>query len=85
VGIIATAHFINIFFLFPLYQAKYLEWQAPFPVVVPRETVERPAGLYRHFMLWRLLKQRIIHYDMTVFDFSFPFHSLPVLSEDKTE
>ena len=54
--------------------------QAPFPVITACKAVQRPARFYRYFMRWQFLKQRIFHYNMPVLNFSFPFHSFPVLS-----
>jgi len=54
--------------------------QASVPIVASRKTIERPAGLNCNFVHRQFLIERIFYNDMPVFDFSFPFHSFPVLS-----
>ena len=62
------------------YEPQNFTGQASASVVASRKTIERPAGLHCNFMCRQLLIQRIFYHDMPVFDFSFPFHSFPVLS-----
>ena len=54
--------------------------QASASVVASRKMIERSAGLHCDFVCRQFLIERIFYYDLPVFDFSFPFHSFPVLS-----
>ena len=54
--------------------------QASVPIVASRKTIERPAGLNCNFVHRQFLIERIFYNDMPVFDFSFPFHSFPMLA-----
>lgn len=53
--------------------------QASASIVAACKTIERPAGLHCDFVCRQFLIQRIFYNDMPIFDFSFPFHSFPVL------
>ena len=51
-----------------------------FSVVASRKAITSSAGFYGYFVFRQFLIQRIFHNNMSAFDFSFPFHSFPVLS-----
>lgn len=54
--------------------------QTLFSVIASRKAIASSAGFYGYFVFRQFLIQRIFYHDMPVFDFSFPFHSFPVLS-----
>ena len=51
-----------------------------FSVVASRKAITSSAGLHCDFVRRQFLIQRIFYNNMFAFDFSFPFHSFPVLS-----